>query len=75
MSQFYWGLIIFLILIGFGIYILSRGQKQLVKQLDGRLTELLVVTKSLARSEGVTAGRAEVEAERDKKEKDARDHE
>jgi hypothetical protein len=63
MSQFFWGLIIFLLLIGFGIYILARGQKALHKQLDGRLTELLSVAKALAHSQGVAIGRAEAEAE------------
>jgi hypothetical protein len=68
MSNFFLGLIIFALLIGFGIYILARGQKALVKQLDGRLSELLTVAKALARSEGIAVGRSEVEAERDAKE-------
>ena len=67
MSQFFWGLGIFLLLVGFGIFILYRGQKALHAQLDGRLTELLGVTKLLAHSQGVTVGRAEAEAERDAK--------
>jgi hypothetical protein len=52
--------VIFILLIGFGIYILARGQKALHRQLDGRLTELLVVTKALAHSQGVAIGRAEI---------------
>jgi hypothetical protein len=63
MSSFFLGLVIFLLLVGFGIYILARGQKALHKQLDGRLTELLTVAKALAHSQGVAIGRAEVTAE------------
>jgi hypothetical protein len=64
MSTFFLGLVIFLLLVGFGIYILHRGQKSLHTQLDGRLTELLTVTKALAHAQGVTAGRAQVETEK-----------
>jgi hypothetical protein len=56
----------FLLLVGFGIYILARGQKALHKQLDGRLTELLTVTKALAHSQGVAIGRAEIIDEQQK---------
>jgi hypothetical protein len=53
-------IIIFVLLIGFGIYILVRGQKSLHKQLDGRLTQLLTVTEALAHAQGVKIGRAEI---------------
>lgn len=72
MSEFWYGLILFLMLMGFGIYLLHRGQIALKEQLDGRLTELLAVTKKLAESEGIAMGRAEIEAERLKESKEAK---
>lgn len=53
-------LILILILAGFAslaLFIRHRTVK-LADQLDGRLTELLKVTKALARAEGVTEGQA-----------------
>jgi hypothetical protein len=58
--------IAFLLLVGFGIYILMRGQKALHKQLDGRLTQLLTVTEALAHAQGVKIGRAEIIDEQQK---------
>ena len=63
MNEFWYGLILFLMLMSFGIYALARGQKALKDQLDGRLTQLLKVTEELARSRGIATGRAEYEAE------------
>ena len=63
MSNFLLGLGLFLALMGFGIYLLWRGQKALHDQLDGRLSELVKVTKELAHSQGVKAGRAEAKKE------------
>ena len=62
-GEFWFILVLFLFLIGFGIYILIRAQRDLKNQLDGRLTQLLKVTEELARSQGVAVGRAEYEAE------------
>ncbi len=64
MNEFWYGLILFLMLMAFGIYLLHRGQIALKDQLDGRLTQLLSVTKELARSQGIAIGRAEFEAEK-----------
>jgi ABC-type nickel/cobalt efflux system permease component RcnA len=63
MSNFFLGLVIFILLIGFGIYILWRGQRSLHLQLDGRLSQIVSMTEQLAHAQGVKIGRAEVEAE------------
>ena len=83
-SEFWYGLVLFLMLMGFGIYVMARGQKALTNQiisrfeairlqLDGRLSQLMEVSEKLARAQGVVAGRAEHEAEQ-KAEQKAEQH-
>lgn len=59
-------LILVLIVAGFTslAWFIRHRTIQLRDQLDGRLTELLTVTKKLARAEGVAEGRAEEREER-----------
>lgn len=63
MNQFFLGLGILVAFVVFGVYILFRAHVELKKQLNGRLTELLAVTKALARANGIAEGRKEYEQE------------
>ena len=63
----YFSVFVFSMLIA-GFVLLGRYVKhrtvELAQQLDGRLTQLLTVTKALARAEGIAEGIAEEKEER-----------
>lgn len=56
MNQFFLGLGILILFVCFGVFILYRAHLALKEQLNGRLTELLVVTKALAKANGIAEG-------------------
>jgi hypothetical protein len=63
MSAFWYGLILYLLLMGFGIFVLYRAMHSLKAHINGRLTELIESTRALAREKGIEEGRAEVRKE------------
>jgi hypothetical protein len=69
MNPFWWGLILYLLLMAFGIFVLYRAMQSLKEHINGRITQLIESTRAGAEAKGIKEGRAEAEAERGEKRK------
>jgi predicted Holliday junction resolvase-like endonuclease len=66
MNPFWWGLILYLLLMAFGVFVLYRAMQSLKAHINGRITQLIESTRAGAEAKGIKEGRAEVEAEHKK---------
>ena len=63
MNPFWWGLILYLCLMAFGIFILYRAMHSLKAHINGRITQLIESTRALAEEKGIKEGRKQYEQE------------